>query len=113
MVLFIGQGLPPDLGALWRPPQSLDDGFDHKKLVHTAPHPVWRVRENGGDEFAIKEYRVAQASDLRTCLKEVAIVYRQRHPVERRDQSTFPRGGQELLLPPDALVPARITRPVG
>jgi hypothetical protein len=79
VVLFIGQGLPPDLGALWRPPQSLDDGFDHIKLVQTVPHPVWRVTQ-GGAEFAIKEYRVAQASDLRTCLKEAAIVYRQRHP---------------------------------
>ena len=32
---------------------------------------------------------------------------------DRRDQSTFPRGGQELLLLPDALAPARITRQVG
>jgi serine/threonine protein kinase len=80
VVLFIGQGLPPDLGALWRPPQSLDDGFDDRKLVQAAPHPVWRVSQPGGAEFAIKEYRVAQASDLRTCLKEVAIIYRQRHP---------------------------------
>jgi hypothetical protein len=80
VVLFIGQGLPPDLAALWRPPQSLDDGFDHRKLVQTGPHPVWRVRQQGGAEFAIKEYRVAQASDLRTCLKEAAIIYRQRHP---------------------------------
>jgi len=79
VVLFIGRGLPPDLGALWRPPQSLDDGFDHRKLVQAAPHPVWRVSQQGGAEFAIKEYRVAQASDLRTCLKEAATIYRQRH----------------------------------
>ena len=38
------------------------------------------VGHQGGAEFAIKEYRVSQASDLRTCLKEVAIFYRQRHP---------------------------------
>jgi hypothetical protein len=79
VVLFIGKGLPPDLAALWRPPQSLDDGFDNKELVPTeSRHDVWRVKQ-GGAEFAIKEYRVAQASDLRTCLKEAAIIYQQRH----------------------------------
>jgi len=80
VVLFIGQGLPSDLAALWRPSRSLDDGFDNKELVPTeSRHHVWRVRQ-GDSEFAIKEYRVAQASDLRTCLKEAAIIYRQRHP---------------------------------
>jgi tRNA A-37 threonylcarbamoyl transferase component Bud32 len=80
VVLFIGHGLPPNLAALWRPSRSLDDGFDSKELVPTeSRHHVWRVRQRG-KEFAIKEYRVAQASDLRTCLKEVAIIYRHRHP---------------------------------
>jgi serine/threonine protein kinase len=81
VVLFIGHGLPPNLAALWRPSRSLDDGFDNKELVPTeSRHHVWRVRQGGDAEFAIKEYRVAQASDLRTCLKEAAIIYEQRHP---------------------------------
>jgi hypothetical protein len=57
----------------------LDDGFDNKELAPTeSRHHVWRVRQ-GDAEFAIKEYRVAQASDLCTCLKEAAIICRQRH----------------------------------
>jgi len=94
VVLFIGQGLPPDLAALWRPPQSLDDGFDNKELVPTeSRHHVWRVKQ-GGAEFAIKEYRVAQASDLRTCLKEVAIIYRQRHPAIVGIKALFQGSGE-------------------
>jgi serine/threonine protein kinase len=94
VVLFIGQGLPPDLAALWRPPQSLDDGFDKKELVPTeSRHHVWRVRQ-GGAEFAIKVYQVAQASDLRTCLKEAAIIYRQRHPAIVGIKALFQGSGE-------------------
>jgi hypothetical protein len=95
VVLFIGQGLPPDLAALWRPPQSLDDGFDKKELVPTeSRHRVWRVGHQGGAEFAIKVYQVAQASDLRTCLKEVAIIYRQRHPAIVGIKALFQGSGE-------------------
>ena len=45
IILFVGQGLPPDLGVLWRPAQSLDS-FDDKELIsntNSANHRVWRV----------------------------------------------------------------------
>ena len=41
-------------------------------------HSIFRVCD-GETEFAIKEYRIRQASDLRTCFKEAAIVYKHRH----------------------------------
>ena len=79
VTLFLGPGLPPDLGMLWRPALSLET-FDGKELVETeSRHKVWRVWQ-GGDQFAIKEYNIGQADHLRTCLREAAIIYRQRHP---------------------------------
>jgi tRNA A-37 threonylcarbamoyl transferase component Bud32 len=94
VVLFIRKGLPPDLAALWRPPQSLDDGFDNKEPVPTeSRHRVWRVRQ-GGAEFAIKEYCVEQASDLHTCLKEAAIIYQQRHAVIVGIKALFQGSGE-------------------
>ena len=78
VILFIGKGLPPELGALWRPAQVLDS-FDHKELLQThSRHPVWKVRE-GNRWYAVKEYRISAPSDLNICLKEAAIIYRQRH----------------------------------
>ena len=78
VVLFIGQGLPAELAALWRPAQTLD-AFDEKQAVAAASrHPVWRVRE-GGAWFAVKEYRLSRPGSLRTCLKEAAIIHRSRH----------------------------------
>jgi len=32
VILYVGQGLPPDLGLLWQPSQSLDS-FHEKELV--------------------------------------------------------------------------------
>jgi serine/threonine protein kinase len=78
VILFIGQGLPAELGALWRPTQTLD-AFDEKQLVAAASrHPVWRVRE-GNTWFAVKEYRLSRPGSLRTFLKEAAIIHRNRH----------------------------------
>ena len=43
-------------------------------------HKVWQVRKDKDAEWvAIKEYNIAQASDLRTCLKEATVIYKQRH----------------------------------
>jgi len=81
VLLFIGQGLPLELGPLWRPVQSLDS-FDEKEQVVTAGvdarHNLWRVR-SGDDWYAIQEYGIKQASSLCTCLKEAVIVFRRRH----------------------------------
>ncbi len=78
VILFIGQGLPAELGALWRPAQTLD-AFDEKQLVAAASrHPVWRVRE-ANTWFAVKEYRLSRPGSLRTFLKEAAIIHRNRH----------------------------------
>ena len=79
VILFVGQGLPSDLGRLWCPNRALQS-FDDKILEsRESAHAVYRVR-SGNEQFAIKEYKIKGAHDLRTCLKEAAIVHRLRHP---------------------------------
>ena len=80
VVFFVGHGLPPDLAALWRPSQSLDVfDPDRQKLVQQSPHIVRQVWD-GSESFAIKEYNITGADQLRTWLREAAIIYRHRHP---------------------------------
>ena len=76
--LFIGQGLPPELASLWQPNQSLDFFDEQIKLETPSRHTVFRVR-SGKKWFAVKRYEVNGSQDLRTCLHEAAIIYRQRH----------------------------------
>jgi serine/threonine protein kinase len=78
VILFVGRGLPDELGMLWRPAQS-PDLFEIEDHVARAPHNVWKVRM-GGKSFAIKEYSIGQADHLRTCLKEATVIHRCRHP---------------------------------
>jgi len=74
VILYVGQRLPPDLGLLWRPSQSLDS-FHEKELVESkSRHKVWKVRLDQ-EWFAIKEYTTARASDLRICLKEATVIH--------------------------------------
>jgi len=54
VVLFVGQGLPPDLGSLWQPAQSLDSFDEKQQVVNELRHKVWRVRVDC-EWFAIKE----------------------------------------------------------
>jgi len=78
VILFIGLGLPPELGSLWRPSQSLDS-FHKKELVESeSRHKVWKVWLDQ-ECFAIKEYSTARASDLRTCLREATIIHKLQH----------------------------------
>jgi hypothetical protein len=94
VILFIGHGLPSELGVLWRPAQTLDS-FDEKVLVATeSKHTIWRVR-NGQEFFAIKEYKIGQACHLRTCLKEAMVIYRQRHPAIVEIKALFQGSGNE------------------
>ena len=76
--LFIGQGLPPELASLWQPNQSLDFFDEQMKVETPSRHTVFRVR-SGKKWFAVKRYEVNGSQDLRTCLHEAAIIYRQRH----------------------------------
>ena len=79
VILFVGLGLPPDLGVPWRPAQTLES-FDSKEPVSSdANHKVWRVRDEG-THYAIKEYTIGTPTHLQTCLKEAAVIYRHRHP---------------------------------
>jgi serine/threonine protein kinase len=94
VILFVGQGLPPDLGVLWRPAQTLES-FDSKELVSSdANHKVWRVRI-GDTHYAIKEYAIGQPTHLQTCLQEVAIIYRYRHPNIVQVKAIFQGSGSE------------------
>ena len=78
VILLVGKGLPSELGPLWRPSRSIGS-FDEKELVaKDTRHRIFRVRD-GETWFAIKEYHIEQAGDLRTCFKEAAIIYRHRH----------------------------------
>jgi serine/threonine protein kinase len=78
VILFIGQGLPPELGALWRPDQELENFDERKQLSVESRHTVWKVKD-GNDSYAVKEYRVTDSNGLRTCIKEAAIIHRHRH----------------------------------
>ena len=80
VIFFVGKGLPSELGLLWLPSRSLGS-FDENKVVvnvNETRHCVSKVRD-GENWFAIKEYPIRQASDLRTCFKEASIIYRHRH----------------------------------
>jgi len=81
VILFIGQGLPFELGPLWRPAQSWASFEEHEQIATAgvdARHNVWRVRRDS-NWFAIKEYAIQKADSLRTCLKEAAVVHRHKH----------------------------------
>jgi serine/threonine protein kinase len=94
VMLYIGQGLPPDLGVLWRPAQTLDS-FDSKELLPTdSNHKVWRVKL-GDEQYAIKEFAIGQPRQLQTCLKEAAVIYRHRHPSIVEVKAIFQGSGSE------------------
>ncbi len=78
VILFLGKGLPPAVGEIWRPAQTLDLFEEKVLLASNSRHPVWKVRE-ADQWFAIKEFRIADAKDLQTCLKEAAIIHNLRH----------------------------------
>ena len=78
VILFVGQGLPPDLGSLWQPAQSLESFDEKQQVVTESRHRIWRVRADS-EWFAIKEYSDGRADHLRTCLKEATIIQKQRH----------------------------------
>jgi len=87
VILFIGKGLPSELGSLWRPAQQLSlNSFDYIEQVEVAGrhnrHNLWKVKCKIADKdswFAIKVYSTGNEDGLRTCLKEAAIIYTRRH----------------------------------
>ena len=96
VILFVGQGLPSDLGVLWRPAQTLES-YDDKELIsdpNESSHKVWRVRI-GGVQYAVKEYFAGQARQLQTCLKEAAVIHRHRHPAIVEIKALFQGSGSE------------------
>jgi hypothetical protein len=79
VIVYVGYGLPPELGGLWRPAHSLES-FDERHRVPTVSnHKILRVR-SGDEWFALKEYTIGAPGKLQTCLKEATVVYQQRHP---------------------------------
>jgi len=79
VLFYIGYGLPPELGGLWRPAHPLES-FDEQQLLQTVSnHRIFRVR-NTDEWFAVKEYTIGEAGKLQTCLKEATVVYQLRHP---------------------------------
>ena len=79
VIVYVGYGLPPELGGLWRPAHSLES-FDERHQVPTVSnHKILRVR-SGDEWFALKEYTIGAPGKLQTCLKEATVVYQQRHP---------------------------------
>ena len=76
--MFVGQGLPPELGSLWQPAQSLDSFDEKEQVVTESRHKVWRVRIDR-EWFAIKEYSNGREDHLRTCLNEATVIHNQRH----------------------------------
>ena len=94
VILYVGQGLPTDLGVLLRPAQMLES-FDSKELVSShANHKVWRVRI-GDTHYAIKEYAIGQPRHLQMCLKEATVIYRHRHPNIVQVKAIFQGSGSE------------------
>ena len=77
MAHVVEKALPRELFGVWRADGALDELFSKKKkLDGGGRHVVWRCSE-GGEEFAVKEFR---ATDLRTCLRGAALLMRMRHP---------------------------------
>ena len=77
MAHVVEKALPRELFGVWCADGALDELFSEKKeLAGGGRHVVWRCSE-GGEEFAVKEFR---ATDLRTCLREAALLMRMRHP---------------------------------
>ncbi len=94
VILYVGQGLPTDLGVLWLPAQMLES-FDSKELVSShANHKVWRVRI-GDTHYAIKEFAIGQPRHLQMCLKEATVIYRHRHPNIVQVKAIFQGSGSE------------------
>ena len=94
VILYVGQGLPTDLGVLLRPAQMLES-FDSKELVSShANHKVWRVRI-GDTHYAIKEFAIGQPRHLQMCLKEATVIYRHRHPNIVQVKAIFQGSGSE------------------
>ena len=91
IILYVGRGLPAELGMLWRPAQS-PDLFEIEEEVARAPHKVLKVRM-GGNSFAIKEYSISQADHLRTCLNEASVIHRCRHHCIVEIHALFQGGG--------------------
>ena len=48
VILFVGLGLPAELGMLWRPNQSLDSFGDKEKVDTPSRHAVWCGGGGGG-----------------------------------------------------------------
>jgi len=101
---------------IWRPSRSLDS-FDEKELVvRDTRHRIFRVFDKE-TWFAIKEYHIEQAGDLRRCLKEAAIVYRHRHlnvvEIKALFLGTEDTRNTYLLLYADVVVQAWVSGQMG
>ena len=96
VIFYVGDGLPSELGALWQPATSLETSEEKELLPTASRHSVWRVC-NGGKWSAVKEYKIGRARDLQTCLKEAAVVYRQRHPAIIQIEALFQDAGSNCF----------------
>ncbi|KAK3236228.1 hypothetical protein CYMTET_53617 [Cymbomonas tetramitiformis] len=78
------QAVPPELLALWRPDQDLEETFD-RMAIHTlvgARHQVAKVTDADGQHYAVKQFVItdSDAEALKVFWKEASRLHRMRHP---------------------------------
>ncbi|CAE8641489.1 unnamed protein product [Polarella glacialis] len=75
---FLGASLPRELLPLWGGFRSLHQ-FDTRTVIKgDHRHKVEQV-SLAGKEYVVKEYRISEAADLKTCAREAALLLRLRH----------------------------------
>ncbi|KAK3251581.1 hypothetical protein CYMTET_39080 [Cymbomonas tetramitiformis] len=78
------QAVPPELLALWRPDQDLEETFV-RMAIHTlvgARHQVAKVTDADGQHYAVKQFVItdSDAEALKVFWKEASLLHRMRHP---------------------------------
>lgn len=79
-------GLPYELLEFWSGSRSLSEFDKCEQIPGDHRHTTWKARAPSGELFAIKEYKMA---NLRSCLREAALLVRLRHPHVVRVVSVF------------------------
>ncbi|KAK3273047.1 hypothetical protein CYMTET_18691 [Cymbomonas tetramitiformis] len=78
------QAVPPELLALWRPDQDLEETFVCM-AIHTpvaARHQVAKVTDADGQHYAVKQFVITDSDTeaLKVFWKEASLLHRMRHP---------------------------------
>ncbi|KAK3274155.1 hypothetical protein CYMTET_17650 [Cymbomonas tetramitiformis] len=85
--------VPAELLPLWRPERTREDFVEY--VLHARQgvrHEVWRAKDTHGQQFAVKEFRIAcnDPGALRALWREASLLHRMRHPAITPVVALFP-----------------------